>query len=295
MGEGVIWEPAGARITMPSGKGVIPPSGLAIDFKVQGDFEITFAYEILNAEQPTKGYGVGASLYVAINPKTGNAVTLARRVLMTGETRFLSTRLPIPAKPQIVRSAPSQSPAGKLRIQRTGTKVRFLFAEGDEPEFKEVNEVEFGADDIAFVQIGGNAGNSENALDMRLLELSIRAERLPGFSNPAGDDPVVLVDAEQNSSSPMWMIVGGAITLGIALLGSAGVVAVIFWRRSSARDAAKPSTTNANSDLDADQTLLSFVCSECGTKLKVRLQLAGKNVKCPHCGRTSAAPRKVAG
>ncbi len=36
--------------------------------RLKGDFEITASDEILKADQPTEGYGVGVSMFVAIEP-----------------------------------------------------------------------------------------------------------------------------------------------------------------------------------------------------------------------------------
>ena len=39
-----------------------------------------------------------------------------------------------------------------------------------------------------------------------------------------------------------------------------------------------------------DPTMLLFACSACGTKVKARPDLAGKKVKCPHCGNVLTVP-----
>src|SRR5439155_25470776 len=115
---------------------------LATNFRVCGDFEITVSYEILKADRPSTGYGVGVSLYAAINPDTNDAVSLARRIHTDGTIKFVSDRItPGDPKPAHKWSAlPSVSPSGKLRLQRVGSKVRCLVAEGDNPEFALVDE-----------------------------------------------------------------------------------------------------------------------------------------------------------
>src|SRR5438105_9867666 len=59
LAEGVTWGPAGARLMLPAGQGKLPAAGLATNFQVKGDFEITASYEIINADLPTEGYGNG--------------------------------------------------------------------------------------------------------------------------------------------------------------------------------------------------------------------------------------------
>ena len=95
----VRWETGGVRITMPAGQGKIPTTGVAANFQVKGDFQITASYEVLKAQQPTEGYGVGVSIYAAIDSNAGDAISLARRVGVTGHANFHSDRMtPNPTK-----------------------------------------------------------------------------------------------------------------------------------------------------------------------------------------------------
>ncbi len=196
---------AGPASPCPPRQGKLATTGVAAKFQIKGDFEITASYEILKAEQPTEGYGVGGSIYVAIDPDAGDAISLARRIGLKGKTNFLSDRMtPIPGQGRLnhfTRPMAPKAPTGKLRIQRVGSAVRFLAAEADSAEFvpivqdRKANriETEFGPADIRHFQIDGDAGNSEAALDMRWLDLTVEAEELPG-----------LIAAKQ--SIPGWML-----------------------------------------------------------------------------------------
>lgn len=53
------------RITLPKTRAVNQPIDVLLTFSLFGDFELTGGYELLLAEQPTKGYGLGVSLGVA--------------------------------------------------------------------------------------------------------------------------------------------------------------------------------------------------------------------------------------
>jgi hypothetical protein len=221
IGVGARWEPEGARITLPAGMGVQPAAGVAPDIKLQGDFEITGAYEVLSADRPDTGYGVGVSLYAAIDPKTNDAVSLARRVMRDGAAKFVSNRM-TPANGKLkdqVKTLPSAAPAGKMRIQRIGAQVRFSVAEGDNQEFTPMDEVKFGTADVQFVQFSGNAGNSASGLDLRLLDLTVRAERFLG-----GDQPPV---AAAEARSRGWLAAG----LGIVLVLTSSLALWLALRR----------------------------------------------------------------
>lgn len=284
MGDGVQWEAAGARVTLPGGQGVQRPSGLSPDFRIDGDFEITYAYEILQLDQPEKGFGNGPSLYVAIDAKTGNAVSMARRVTTAGKNVFVTARTHTALKlSSAVKTKPAHSPTGKMRIERTGAKVRFFCAEGEDQEFHLITETEFSDAPITFLQIGGNPGGGEATLDIRLLSLTIRADRLPGYEAPAEVNPPA-GDAPP-ADSRLWLYVAGAAAV-VLMLAVIGALALLVLRRR-----ATPATTKAAVPREANQRPLSFVCTECGKKLKVKPQLAGKKLKCPYCGKTTACSR----
>src|SRR5262249_26011388 len=78
-------------------------------------------------------------------------------------------------------SLPSVSTIGKLRLQRVGSKLRFLVSEGDMREFTQLDEVEFGTAEVRYVQFGGNTGGALCGLDIRLLDVTVQAEGMPGL------------------------------------------------------------------------------------------------------------------
>lgn len=287
-GEGVIWEAAGARVSLPGGQGPQRASGLATDFGVEGDFDIIFAYEIINAEKPDKGYGNGASLYAPIDQKTNYAASFARRLLTNGNTIFISARTQVNTK-SVAKSMPSNASKGKLRIERIGKMARFSCMEGDEPDFKFLNETEFSDERIAYVQVGGNTGGGEGALEMRLLKFTIRAERLPGFAGAevaAGPEL-----AEEVQQSWTWLYLGGGIAATFVLLIVALIAAILLLRGRAA--SAKTNAKGSAVQSAANQTPVSFVCTECDKPIRVKASAAGKKIKCPHCGHVAAAPGKV--
>ena len=51
--------PEGLRMTLPKDRADLGPARVVTSFGVGGDFEITAAFEILRAEEPSGGYGVG--------------------------------------------------------------------------------------------------------------------------------------------------------------------------------------------------------------------------------------------
>ena len=64
----------------------------------------------------------------------------------------------------------------------------------------------------------------------------------------------------------------------------AAVLAVVVLRRGAT--AAK----SRDNDSTAKVAMVSFPCVGCGKKLKAKTELAGKSVKCPQCGKSTAVP-----
>src|SRR5687768_10713742 len=60
-------ENEGLRITLPKDRQRLGQVGVFTNFPIKGNFEITAAYEILHADQPTDGWGVGATLYLLVD------------------------------------------------------------------------------------------------------------------------------------------------------------------------------------------------------------------------------------
>jgi hypothetical protein len=294
VGENVRYEAAGLRVTLPPKQGDLPPSGLAMNFTVHGDFEITVAYEILTADQPTTGYGVGVSVYAAIDPDTNDAVSLAQRRMPDGKTSFMSDRL-TPGKGRVnhqVKTRTATAATGKLRLRRDGPLVRFLVADGDSRDFVAVDELEFGTGDVRWVQVSGNAGRSESALDLRLLALTVEADDLPGLvETPLIAAPAAVPETRPEIGGYFWLATGAAVGLGIM-----GFFARYAWLRRWS--SSNQPTLAAVGPVPA----IAISCPGCGKNLKVKAELVGRNVKCPGCGktilarnvanRTSSAPRE---
>jgi WD40 repeat protein len=182
VGDGVVPEAGGVRVTLSAGE-QHPPSGIrTTGLTVHGDFEITMGYEILKADRPNTGYGVGTSLYAQIDEETKNAFSFARRILPDGREYFMTHGLTLVNgnRQQQIKRFPTTATAGRLRLKRVGSVVHYQVAEGDDEQFTDLHQLEVGSDDIHCIQIGGHSGGSESGLDMRLRDFTVKAEELPG-------------------------------------------------------------------------------------------------------------------
>jgi hypothetical protein len=180
-------EADGLRLTLPRDRKEFAPVGLSMPLSVQGDFEITVAFEILQADEPAQSsYGVGVLMSVNEAARVGRlirangkqVVTWDRWATVAGKRQFLTGALPSPAK------------AGKLRLKRTGTILQFLWSpESAGDSFEEIHQCDFGLDDITLLrlELSADTGGRHGALDVRFRDLHIRTE--------AGETPWWLVPA----------------------------------------------------------------------------------------------------
>jgi serine/threonine protein kinase len=272
----------GVRITLPAREGVIPHSGFRSGFGVQGDFEATFAFEVLKADTPEKGYGVGVSLYAALDPTTADAASLARRVMPDGQIQFISDRL-LTVNGRLthqVKTMPSVSAEGRLRLQRVGSRLHYLVADGPDAPFVELAEVEFGRGEVRPLQVGGNAGGSEAGLDFRLLSFTVTTEQdLPGLPGPT-------TPPAPGVRSKGWL--AAAVLMALLVLGACTLA--LYIRRGRHGIHAPDPAANETAALTPAPPGVVFACAGCGKKLKVKAALAGRRAACPHCGRATHIP-----
>jgi hypothetical protein len=216
----------GMRITIPAGEDQPRQGGFDTAFPLQGDFEVTTSFEVLRADQPTTGYGVGVGLYAPIDPTTHDAVSLSRRVKVNGQAEFISNRMRTVAgqlKHQVA-SLPATAATGQLRLQRVGPRMRFFVADGAEAPFVLLAEVELGTEDLPFVRVEADTGKSDSGLELRLLTLSVRAEQLPGGPTEESASP-------HNGGGRRWLAAVVLLSLVFLLLAIVGPM-VRFGRRT---------------------------------------------------------------
>jgi serine protease Do len=203
VGQGdLLRDEKGLSISCPAGRQKLrQDTGLYTEFSIRGDFEVMVSFEILKADRPSAGTGVGPVL-VASDQYGANAVSLACRLLPDGKTMFLSDRSQrVQGKAtHKVNSLPSAAMTGKLRLERRGALVRCRICEGDNPEFVTVAELPFGRADVHTISVCGSTGESDSGLELRLLEFTVRAEAFPGLSEPpAAAAGIQRLDAGQSA------------------------------------------------------------------------------------------------
>jgi len=205
----VFREPQGLRIRLPAKRPKALPVGVSPQFAISGDFEITGTYEILDAQASDSGAGV--NLRVIVGRPMREAADIARyRRKKEGDVFFVN-RATVTAGQEPRRdwkTFPATATTGKLRLQRVGATLHFLVSEGTEESFHELAQKEFVGDDC-IVRFVANPGG-KSTVDVRLVELRVRAERLPA------------VVARRRSR-------GWGITVAVSAVGVVVFVSVVVW------------------------------------------------------------------
>ena len=284
-------EPEGARITIPkTTQHALGGVGFVTAFGLKGNFEVTTSFEILAADQPPpKGYGVGFSLYA--EKADGVAVIISRMTKPEDKQIILCVAETIGSS-----SVPCTDKMIRLRLQRIGDTVSYYWAPGLVGDnFKKIKEVLFDKTDIKRIKWVALNGRKSCNVDVRLFDITVRGEK---ESNPTAAVQLrVPADGQtKNSGKPGVGSSGGgiaaALIIGLVLtLAASG--GLWFYVRRRRRAGAPPAAETEPVSTNLPETIsgpISFKCSNCEKKLKVKAELAGKRIKCPQCATAVSVP-----
>ena len=132
-------------------------TGVGLRFRLQGDFEITAPFEILESEVPKTSYGVSALVRLETDRPVHTA-SLGRiltkkdgpqfRVIHRDPKQQNNRRHKIGTQ-----SYPTKTMTASLRIVRKGEVLHFLVAEDDRTEFRELYQTKFTDGDLTSLKL----------------------------------------------------------------------------------------------------------------------------------------------
>jgi hypothetical protein len=320
--ERVTYKEDALRITLPVGTS--PPrtgDGVATDFGLKGDFDITVRFEVkgqggitryptglklvIVPSEPAERGGVwhkssqnGASLSRELRHVESAAGFAANVTRWTPPTRSmgesaLTDKEPTPAgndrfgrpdfssrETQSIERKAAAADSGRMRLVRSGETLFFYGSDGDNAAFELISSQPFGAKDLQNVRILASTGGAGAALDVLVTDLVIRADAFPKSPDLPFDVDVNIQDAAQPLSN-REIVLWSAVPLAALAL----VLGV--WRGRARGRAAR--TTQA---APTGPTMIEFFCTACGTRLRVKAELGGKNVKCPKCAAHAPVPEE---
>jgi DNA-directed RNA polymerase subunit RPC12/RpoP len=308
-------EPEGLRWRFVPDEAPTKPVGIYWRNWVHGDFAATVRYEVLEAEPANKSSSVGPQMYLMLdgNPhRDGVAFTLQMQSLTVSSFQFLllsnnqaGQRI---TKNRHVHPAPAGSERGRMRLAREGAMLVLSIAPGDEEQFQEIHRAEIGEAPIRMVRFAGvNGGDATAKLDMRLLEFRIEGKNIGPVEDVAAAPLAQKEEAEAPVRPRFWRLWAAGI-VGVVCL--AGMLIVVRRKMRPARPTKNPERNHSSSSAaageqrdrlseaiqprpDTSAGMIGFACHECGKNLKVKLDCAGRRVKCPECGHSVTAPSVV--
>jgi hypothetical protein len=176
----------GLDFTVPAGRANTGNLGVEWQGRLRGDFDVSVGYELIAVGEPLPQYGAGVSLRIWYEGPVTLSTVLTRSKRPEGERMVAQqTRKEGEVKEQYLntRFIPATGPRGRLRMARAGSRVRFLAAEAG--DYREIQALEIGSDDVHRVQLICTTHYTPIALEACFTDLDIRADRiLPSWIEP---------------------------------------------------------------------------------------------------------------
>ncbi len=281
--EGLRWHYTGG---ISPGKAI----GVRWNTNIKGDFTATVHYEILKVGRPASGNGVGIEMWVQLDtpPPMRDAIAFNQVMHPNFGSVFAffymtnsedGRRI---SKFHAREKTTTASKFGKLRLMREGKVLTAWGAEGDQDFVPVGPPREIGDMDVLLVRIAGFDGGVKNAeLDLRLLEFSLKGAALGVEKKDAFAPPPAPTDLISETGSGRWLFWVLAIVGVLALTFFLVVGLLVGLTRSRAKTAS-----------EADASSKVMFCASCGTRVKIKPDVAGKNVKCPNCGKLTRVPEQ---
>ena len=167
--------------------------------------------------------------------------------------------------------------------------MRFFVADSLGNKFQQIDERNFGTEDLANVQLEVvDSGSDGNSVDVRLVDLRIRPSKL--LPEEVANSALQL--EQKRPAAKGWLVIAKLLGLVVAC---ALVLALGGWlyRRHSGRQETGPNradVTDPATGKKAAAPPISFSCAACGKNLRGKAALAGKKVKCSQCGKAVLVP-----
>jgi serine/threonine-protein kinase len=279
-------EQDGFRITLPARRRHTDRVGLVLPTRIKGDFEITTGYEILQADQPTEGHGVGFDVFIETDTPRHDVAEVMRTVRVNEGEVYCCARISTDDEGKRTYHLdffPTGARKGRLRLTRRGREVTLFAAEGTGGPFEELCRYDLGTEDVIQLTACAYPGFAQNPVDLRIQDLRVHLLSAPeaaGVERPAA--------APRDRASRGWL--AAAVVLGLVLVLTAlGVWLVARRSRRGATDPS-PAPVNLEEARGGEAPPIAFRCPGCGQGFKARPELGGKKVRCRQCGQAVLVP-----
>jgi hypothetical protein len=212
----------GLRLTLPADRPDGQAVGVSFPVRLAGDFDVIARLEVLDAEQPKTGYGVGVLLGVKHSIRIGRLRRAEGDVILWDRNIAIGSGKPVMEG----KAFPCSERELRLRLKRQGDTLHFLWAPGLEGgDFQELDRCEF-PDDVRLVKLIAQTNKQPCRLDVRVLELRIASGPLAATADSA------TAPAAPERGRRLWWLLPAVV----AVLLAAGVLAL---RRKPDRTSAR--------------------------------------------------------
>ncbi len=229
----VRFEPAGLRINLPAGwGGERQGTGIKSSFGVQGDFDMSLAFDMLAEPSAADSGKAGTRLSIQITKETphSNIATISRSIGMTNGSNFVpwQSLWNEPAKKGVISANvfSTKTKTGRLRLVRSGPHLYYGFAEGPDGDYRFRANFTFGPEDLREIRIIASTGGEQAAIEARATDFRLRADAIPRApaAPPAAADQADGPAADPPAPSRAWLkaslLIGAIIVvLMLAILG----------------------------------------------------------------------------
>jgi WD40 repeat protein/DNA-directed RNA polymerase subunit RPC12/RpoP len=279
-------EPSGFHIRVSANPEQTQRIGLLLPARIRGDFEITAAYEIARVDQPRDGHGVGVCLLADLDSPRKEVLEVTRGARVTEGQSYWCCRATLEGGKMKyeLQFYPTMSMTGHLRLTRRGGELICSVRDGGATQFTILRRLPCGTEDIKQVRFGAFMGFAPNDVDLYLKDLRIGPPDSGQLTVAEPSEP--RVEGMHSGQRGFLWIVAGMLTAFLMLAAGLGLLLARRRKRRQAGDAKAQPTA---SELPPNVTALS--CLHCGARLRLRGELAGKQVKCPRCGSRIAVPQ----
>lgn len=208
-------ERGGFRLSLPEGHPPKEAVGFSPLFRIGGDFQITVTYRLLSTGKPTKGLGAGLKIWAKFASQQFRAATLGHFKQPEGEEAIVAILAEDKKgkRDYKTESVPASTQEGQLRLVRSGDELSFQVSEDGGASFSKLQRTKVGTEDVANLRIVATSGEDPAAVDVQLLELRIKAERLSTAQEPL-------------KKQGGWIVLRVLVVLAIA-----GAGAFVAWRK----------------------------------------------------------------
>jgi serine/threonine protein kinase len=276
-------EERGLRISVPANRNRKDPVGLVLKLAVKGNFEITAGYDIVRADQPKTGGGIGFELYLMTETASKDALAFTRIKRTDGTEVYQCGHMTTMAgkRKYNMNDFSAAGSSGRVRLTRNGAEVVFSVADATGGDFQELWRVELGTEDLTMVRICAYTGHAFESVDVHLVDLKVRSESID--PDPSASGPTAAEGGRKGSGrSWLFTLLFGGLGVTLLLIAAAWVY--------SRRQRREPADEGASASDTGRAPRVSFVCPACGKTIKARAGLAGKKARCPQCGDAVKVP-----